>query len=69
LILYKRLDEESNNNKKFFSTNYTWEDFVYDFIYNPPEYYRNIQKPVVNNNTSYEELNYGEFEFNLAHLP
>ena len=43
---------------KIFDENYTYEDFVYDFIYNPSEYIRKT-----------EDLNYGEFNFNLSRLP
>lgn len=39
-------------------TDYTYEDFVYDFIYNPPEYIRKNS-----------ELNYGQFDFNLTVMP
>ena len=41
-----------------FDNNYTIEDFIYDIIYNPPEYIRKA-----------DDLNYGEFLFNITRVP
>lgn len=38
---------------------YSYEDFVYDYINNPPDYIRENDS----------ELDYGEFNFNIARLP
>lgn len=67
LSKYKELNDSYDSSKKFFSDNYTYEDFCYDFIYNPPEYFRELHKFDEEGNEV--EMNYGEFQFNLAHLP
>jgi hypothetical protein len=38
LSKYKEVNDTLSN--KFFSDEYTYEDFCYDFIFNPPEYFR-----------------------------
>ena len=52
---YKDYDEKIYG---LFDDNYTYEDFVYDFINNPQEYIRQT-----------DDLNYGEFNFNITRLP
>lgn len=54
----KTLFEEYNT--YFSASTYTINDFIYDFIYNPPEYIRRDQN---------ENLYYGEFNFNIQHMP
>ena len=54
---YREANEVLTN--KFFSNEYTYEDFCYDFIFNPPEYIRQSDKI----------KNYGDFVFNIAKLP
>lgn len=44
--------------KPWFDDDYTYDDFVYDFIYNPSEYVR-----------YYKDTDYGEFNFNISHTP
>lgn len=66
---YKELNDKLTN--KIFSedednNNYTFEDFKYDFIYNPPEYFRNYSKTEDGTTT---DLDYDEFVFNLGRLP
>ena len=51
-------NEHFGPNYKFFSKDYTYKDFVYDYIYNPPEYIRNK-----------EDLKYGQFNFNIGRIP
>ena len=48
----------SQEAEKIFNDDYTYDDFVYDFINNPQEYIRQA-----------ENLKYGEFNFNLATVP
>ena len=58
-ILDRYKDYNDNTlNYKIFNNSYTYEDFIYDFIYNPYEYIRQT-----------EDLNYGEFNFNLCRPP
>lgn len=45
-------------NKKIFKNDSEYEEFVYDFLNNPQEYIRQTN-----------DLNYGEFNFNITHLP
>jgi hypothetical protein len=52
---YKEYDE---NIYSLFDDRYTYDDFVYDFINNPQEYIRQT-----------DDLNYGEFNFNITRLP
>lgn len=54
---YKEVNDILSN--KFFSDEYTYEDFCYDFIFNPPEYFRQSSKIE----------NYGDFVFNISRLP
>ena len=54
---YKEYNESLEENK-IFDDNYTYENFVYDFINNPYEYVRQTN-----------DLNYGEFNFNLSRPP
>lgn len=57
LSKYKEVNDTLPN--KFFSDEYTYEDFCYDFIFNPPEYFRQSSKVE----------NYGDFVFNISRLP
>lgn len=57
LSKYKEVNDTLSN--KFFSDEYTYEDFCYDFIFNPPEYFRQSSKVE----------NYGDFVFNISRLP
>ena len=41
-----------------FNDDYTYEDFIYDYLYNPPEYIRNK-----------DNLKYGQFNFNITRIP
>lgn len=51
-------NEELDNNYKFFNKDYRYQDFVYDYFYNPPEYIRNR-----------DDLKYGQFLFNIGRIP
>lgn len=56
---YKEYNNQVGADYKLFDENdYTYEDFVYDFIFHPQEYIRQT-----------DDLNYGEFNFNIARLP
>lgn len=59
---YKEVDEylktEIDPKMGIFSDVYTFEDFCYDYIYNPPEYIRERVG-----------LKYGQFIFNLTRIP
>ena len=57
---YKEYNDsiEDSNKKIFDDDNYTYEDFVYDMIYNPQEYIRQAN-----------DLSYGKFNFNLISIP
>lgn len=58
-ILSKYKEVNDTLSSKFFSDEYTYEDFCYDFIFNPPEYFRQSSKIE----------NYGDFVFNISRLP
>lgn len=56
---YNEYNDQVEEQYKLFKENdYTYEDFVYDFIFHPQEYIRQT-----------DDLNYGEFNFNIARLP
>lgn len=55
---YKELNDELPDKYKIFNDNFTYEDFVYNYFYNPPEYIRQA-----------EDLDYKEFLFNISRLP
>lgn len=55
---YAEFNEMLDEQHKIFTDTYTYEDFVYDMIYNPQQYIRDA-----------EDLNYGEFLFNITRLP
>lgn len=55
---YKDLNEMLSNESKIFTDSYTYNDFVYDYIFNPLEYIRQA-----------EDLNYKEFLFNITRFP
>lgn len=55
---YKELNDSLDDSLKFFNNDYTYEDFVYDYINKPPEYIRQD-----------DDLNYGEFIFNITRMP
>ncbi len=57
---YKEVNDYLNENSDFnsiFSENYTFDDFYYDFIQNPPEYIRD------------DGLEYGQYNFNIGSIP
>ena len=58
-ILSKYKEVNDTLSSKFFSDEYTYEDFCYDFIFNPPEYFRQSSKIE----------KYGDFVFNISRLP
>ena len=55
-----KLTEESeySRNIGFLNENYTIDDFIYDYIYNPPEYIKEKK-----------DLKYGQFNFNIGSIP
>lgn len=51
--------DDPDLNDLFPECNYTYEDFVQDYLYSPPEYVSEDE----------DKLNYGEFDFNISRYP
>lgn len=62
-IINGSLDDNASFDNRIFdeegSDGYTYSNFVHDFIYNPPEYFREDR----------DDLDYGEFKFNVGVFP